>query len=105
MLCSPGPVTTLVDLSLCPEHRRGHGVLYDGVSCGAIEIKGLQFAIAALKLPRDRAVPGLLRQQRPSLVADRILRSRAAAGGPAADSQLKFVSRRVNCRSKWRSLV
>jgi len=52
VLCSPGPVTTLVDLSLCPEHRRGHGALYDGLSCGAIEIKGLQFAIAALKLPR-----------------------------------------------------
>ena len=52
VLCSPGPVSTLVDLSLCPEHRRGHGALYDGVSCGAIEIKGLQFAIAALQLPR-----------------------------------------------------
>ncbi len=25
VLCSPGPVNTLVDLSLCPEHRRGHG--------------------------------------------------------------------------------
>ena len=52
LLCSPGPVSTLVDLSLCPEHRRGHGALYDGVSSGAIEIKGLQFAIAALQLPR-----------------------------------------------------
>ena len=52
VLCSPGPVTTLVDLSLCPEHRRGHGALYDGVSSGAIDIKGLQFAIAALQLPR-----------------------------------------------------
>ena len=29
VLCSPGPVTTLVDLSLCPEHRRGHGALYE----------------------------------------------------------------------------
>ena len=52
VLCYPGPVSTLVDLSLCPEHRRGHGALYDGVSSGAIDIKGLQFAIAALKLPR-----------------------------------------------------
>jgi hypothetical protein len=52
VLCWPGPVTTLVDLSLCPEHRRGHGALYDGLSCGAIEVKGLRFAIAALGLPR-----------------------------------------------------
>jgi len=41
VLCSPGPVTTLVDLSLCPEHRRGHGAMYDGLSSGAVEIKGL----------------------------------------------------------------
>ena len=47
VLCSPSPVRTLVDLSLCPEHRRGHGALYDGLGCGAISIKGLQFAIAA----------------------------------------------------------
>ena len=52
VLCSPGPVNTLVDLSLCPEHRRGHGALYDGLSSGAIEIKGSRFAIAALTLPR-----------------------------------------------------
>ena len=52
VLCYPGPVSTLVDLSLCPEHRRGHGALYDGVNSGAIDIKGLQFAIAASKLPR-----------------------------------------------------
>jgi hypothetical protein len=39
-------------LSLCPEHRRGHGALYDGLGCGAISIKGLQFAIAAQQLPR-----------------------------------------------------
>ena len=52
VLCSPGPVRTLVDLSLCPEHRRGHGALYDGLGCGAISIKGLQFAIAAQQLPR-----------------------------------------------------
>jgi DDE superfamily endonuclease len=52
VLCSPGPVKTLVDLSLCPEYRRGHGALYDGLGCGAIEIKGLRFAIAAQHLPR-----------------------------------------------------
>jgi hypothetical protein len=28
-LCTDGPVKTLVDLALAPEHRRGHGALYD----------------------------------------------------------------------------
>jgi hypothetical protein len=27
-----GPVTTLVELSLAPEHRRGHGTLYKGLN-------------------------------------------------------------------------
>ncbi len=28
VLCADGPVKTLVGLSLAPEHRRGHGALY-----------------------------------------------------------------------------
>lgn len=36
LLCVDGPVKTLVELSLAPEHRRGHGAL-------------------ALDLPEDRA--------------------------------------------------
>ena len=31
LLCADGPVRSLVDLSLAPEHRRGHGALYDGL--------------------------------------------------------------------------
>ncbi len=27
LLCTDGPVKTLVDLSLSPEHRRGHGAM------------------------------------------------------------------------------
>jgi DDE superfamily endonuclease len=34
VLCADGPVRTLVGLSLAPEHRRGHGALYDAVSHG-----------------------------------------------------------------------
>jgi hypothetical protein len=30
LLCTDGPVKTLVDLALAPEHRRGHGALYEG---------------------------------------------------------------------------
>ena len=29
--CADGPVRTLAGLSLVPEHRRGHGALYDAV--------------------------------------------------------------------------
>jgi hypothetical protein len=29
VLCADGPVTSLVELSLVAEHRRGHGAMYD----------------------------------------------------------------------------
>jgi hypothetical protein len=32
VLCAGGPVRNLAALSLEPEHRRGHGGLYDGVA-------------------------------------------------------------------------
>jgi len=34
VLCADGPVRDLAGLSLVAEHRRGHGALYDAVSCG-----------------------------------------------------------------------
>ena len=40
VLCADGPVRTLAGLSLAPEHRRGHGALYDAVNHGAISIGG-----------------------------------------------------------------
>ena len=48
----------LVDLSLAPEHRRGHGALYAGLSHGSIEIARLRRGVAGLPLPRvgDRIV-------------------------------------------------
>ena len=42
LLCAEGPVRTLVDLSLAPEHRRGHGAPYDGLNQGTIEIARLR---------------------------------------------------------------
>lgn len=54
LLCSDGPVKTLVDLALAPEHRRGHGALYDGLNAGRIEIARLRKTLAALPLPRYR---------------------------------------------------
>ena len=43
---------TLAGLSLAPEHRRGHGALYDGADHGRIEIGRLRRALAGLPLPR-----------------------------------------------------
>jgi hypothetical protein len=59
VLCAEGPVRTLVELALTPEHRRGHGALYDAVSCGRVDVARLRRALAGLPLPRgadDRIV-------------------------------------------------
>jgi hypothetical protein len=52
VLCADGPVKTLVGLSLAPEHRRGHGALYDAVNAGRIDVARLRWSLAALPLPR-----------------------------------------------------
>lgn len=52
VLCSQGPVTSLAELSLAAEHRRGHGALYDGVNHDRIEVNRLRVALAGLSLPR-----------------------------------------------------
>src|SRR5690349_7146964 len=50
--CADGPVRTLAGLSLAPEHRRGHGALYDAVNHGRISIGRLRRSLAGLPLPR-----------------------------------------------------
>jgi hypothetical protein len=52
LLCTDGPVKTLVDLALAPEHRRGHGALYDGINHGRINVDRLRRSLAELPLPR-----------------------------------------------------
>ncbi|TJZ59164.1 transposase [Streptomyces piniterrae] len=52
LLCTEGPVKTLVDLALAPEHRRGHGALYGGLNQGRIDFGRLRRALAGLPLPR-----------------------------------------------------
>src|ERR1039458_2942771 len=52
VLCTDGPVRTLAGLSLAPEHRRGHGALYDAVNHGRIDIARLRRSLAGLPLPR-----------------------------------------------------
>lgn len=53
LLCVEGPVRTLVGLSLAPEHRRGHGALYDAINHGRVDVGRLRYALAALPLPRS----------------------------------------------------
>jgi hypothetical protein len=52
VLCADGPVKTLAGLSLAPEHRRGHGALYDAVNHGRPAVGWLRWSLAALPLPR-----------------------------------------------------
>jgi DDE superfamily endonuclease len=52
VLCADGPVRTLAGLSLAPEHRRGHGALYDAVNHGRVGIGRLRRSLAGLPLPR-----------------------------------------------------
>jgi len=51
VLCADGPVKTLVGLSLAPEHRRGHGALYDALNAGRIDVARLRWSLAAMPLP------------------------------------------------------
>src|SRR3982751_3015159 len=52
VLCAEGPVKSLVGLCLAPEHRRGHGALYDAVNCGRVDADRLREALVRLPLPR-----------------------------------------------------
>ena len=52
VLCTEGPVTTLVGLSLAPEHRRGHGSLYDGLNQGRVDVDRFRGVVVGLAIPR-----------------------------------------------------
>ncbi len=52
VLCADGPVTSLVDLTLVAEHRRGHGAMYDALNNGRVEPERIRRAVASLPLPR-----------------------------------------------------
>ena len=51
-LCAEGPITSLVELSLATERRRGHGGLYDGLNQGRVEADRLRTVLAGQSLPR-----------------------------------------------------
>src|SRR3954470_20294209 len=52
LLCADGPVSSLVGLCLTPEHRRGHGALYDALNSGSVDADRLRRVLAGLPLPR-----------------------------------------------------
>jgi hypothetical protein len=51
VLCVDGPVTSLVELTLVAEHRRGHGAMYDALSQGRVEPERLRRTLASLPVP------------------------------------------------------
>jgi hypothetical protein len=51
VLCKTGRVHMLAELSLEPEHRRGHGALYGAVNRARVDIARLRWSLAALPLP------------------------------------------------------
>ena len=51
VLCADGPVTSLVELTLVAEHRRGHGAMYDALDAGRVEPARLRRTLASLPLP------------------------------------------------------
>ncbi len=52
VLCAPGPVTSLPELSLVGVHRRGHGSTYAALADGWMDVDRLRVALAGLDLPR-----------------------------------------------------
>jgi len=52
LACADGPVRGLAGLSLVPEHRRGHGGMYDALDQGRIEIGRLRRALTSVAIPR-----------------------------------------------------
>jgi hypothetical protein len=52
LLCAEGSVRSLVGLCLAPEHRRGHGALYDALNHGSVDVDRLRTRLAQLPVPR-----------------------------------------------------
>jgi hypothetical protein len=57
VLCTPGPVTSLPELSLNGVHRRGHGSTYAALADGWVDVDRLRRALTGLPLPRGSDYP------------------------------------------------
>lgn len=53
VLCTQGRVESLVELSVQPAFRRGHGALYDAVACGELDTEQLAAVITGAWRPGD----------------------------------------------------
>ena len=58
VLCSDGPVRSLVELSLVGGHRRGHGSLYAALDRGRLDVGRLRTALSTVRA-LDRILGGL----------------------------------------------
>jgi hypothetical protein len=52
VLCADGPVTSLVELTLVAEHRRGHGAMSDALKAGMLQPARFRRLLASLPMPR-----------------------------------------------------
>ena len=85
VLCSDRPVRSLVQLSLEPEFRRGHGALYDALAAGRVDDERL-FSLLTQVLPPLVDGPEGRAWIAGHDVIDRRLLDRALSGVPAADA-------------------
>ena len=85
VLCSDRPVRSLVQLSLEPEFRRGHGALYDALAAGQADDERL-FSLLTTVLPPLVDGPEARAWITEHDVIGRRMLDRALSGVPAADA-------------------
>ena len=85
VLCSDRPVRSLVQLSLEPEFRRGHGALYDALTAGRVDDERL-FSLLTAVLPPLVDGPEARDWTAGHDVTDRRMLDQALSGVPAADA-------------------
>jgi hypothetical protein len=85
ILCADHAVTSLVQLSLVREFRRGHGALYDALAAGRIDEEKLAALLTATLPPLADGEQGRAWAAGHDVI-DRALLERALAGVPAQDA-------------------
>ena len=99
VLCSDRPVRSLVQLSLEPEFRRGHGALYDALAAGRVDDERL-FSLLTEVLPPLVDGPEARAWIAEHDVIGRRLLDRALSGVPAADA-----ARVRDACARWRRVA
>ena len=88
VLCADGPVTSLVELTLIAEHRRGHGAMYDALNAGRVEPRGCAGRWHRCRCPRwvggscsrSMSARGCARTRRPARIGCSATSTAAARG-------------------------